>query len=136
MTVSEGGAVTISRVTEMVRGELAAPGAVRVMDPVCWPTGNPDGLAAIARVALLPVPEAGVTVSQDALAEAVQERVPPPGLDRVTVCVAGAAPFCTVVKARADGLAPRLGGGVRVNATGTVRGEPWAPGAVMVRVPL
>ena len=58
----------------------------------------------------LPVPEAGLRVSQAALSLADQLRVPPPVLLMLTVWAAGLLPPCWAVKATLVGLAPMAGG--------------------------
>jgi hypothetical protein len=66
----------------------------------------------------LPVPEAGFTVSHDALSLALQLRVPPPVLLMFTVWLAGLAAPCVAAKARLVGLAPMAGGTGGGGATG------------------
>ncbi len=84
-----------------------------------------------------PLPEVGETASQVMLAPALQLKVPPPVLLRLTVWAVGLPPPCWAVKERLVGLAPMAGGtgaAVTVNVTGTV--TVVAPVALRVAVPL
>jgi len=56
------------------------------------------------------VPAAGLRVSHAALSLAVQLKVPPPVLLRLTVWAAGVLPPCCAVKDRLVGVAPIAGG--------------------------
>src|SRR4051794_8626803 len=80
------------------------------------------------------VPEAGETASQAASSEAVQLIVWPPVLATASVLAAGSAPPWVALKARLVGVTDSAGGttGLTVSDTGTVTGDPAAPGAVTV----
>ena len=79
--------------------------------------------AAVTVTVPLPVPEAGATLSQEALSLADHARVPPPVLLSVMVCAAGLLPPCCAVKARLVGLAPIAGVEGGGGVTGGVVGE-------------
>ena len=67
----------------------------------------------------------------------VQLSVPPPVLDTFTVCAAGFAPPAVPVNDRVAGATASTGvGGFTVSVTATVFGEPVAPVAVTVTVPV
>ena len=66
-------------------------------------------MAAVRVTGPLPVPEAGLTDNQVALALAFQLKVPPPALLMVTVCALGLPPPCWDVKDKLVGLAPIAG---------------------------
>ena len=91
MAGGTGAAVTVNdtgMVTEV------APGALNVTEPaVCGPAVSVPVVTLTVTVPL-PVPEAGLTVNHEALSLAVQVRVPPPVLLRLTVWTAGLAPPC------------------------------------------
>jgi hypothetical protein len=76
------GAVTVNdtgMVTEVT------PGALNVTEPgVCGPAVN-DPVVTLTVTVPLPVPEAGLTVSQGVASLALQLKVPPPVLLRFTV---------------------------------------------------
>lgn len=85
----------------------------------------------------MPVPEAGLRLSQAALSLADQVRVPPPVLLIVNVCEAGLLPLCCAVKDKLIGLNPiagGVGGAATVNVTGIETAV--APVALMVIVAL
>ncbi len=84
-----------------------------------------------------PVPLTGDSVSQVWLSLTVQLRVPPPVFDTLTLCAAGFAPPAVAVKLRLAGVMARTGvAGFTVSVTATVFGEPLAPVAVTVTVPV
>ena len=127
------GAVVTVKVTGTVTG--VAPVALRVMVPVCVPAVSAP-VVTLTVTTPLPVPEAGLTVSQGALSLALHVRVPPPVLLRLSVWVAGLLPPCWAVKERLVGLALMAGGtgaAATVKVTGTV--IVGAPVAVIVAVP-
>lgn len=66
-------------------------------------------MAAVRVTGPLPVPEAGLTDNQVALALAFQLKVPPPVLLMLTVCAKGLLPPCWAVKDRLVGLIPIAG---------------------------
>jgi len=68
----------------------------------------------------LPVPDAGLGVSQEASSLTVQLSVPPPVLEMVSAWLAGAAPPCVAVKPMLVGLNPMAAGAVNVNDMVTV----------------
>lgn len=91
----------------------------------------------VSVTAPLPMPEAGLTVSQAALSLADQVSVPPPVLLMVRVWADGLAPPCVAAKEKLAGLAPIAGGigtAVTVNVTGTIMLA--APVAASTTVPL
>jgi hypothetical protein len=76
-----GAAVTVNDtgiVTEV------APVALRVTEPVCVPVVN-DPVVTLTVTVPVPVPEAGLTVNQGVDSVALQLKVPPPVLLRLTV---------------------------------------------------
>ena len=78
-------------------------------------------VAAVIVTVLVPVPEAGLSVSQVALSLADQVRVPPPVLLILRACAAGLPPPCWAVKDKLVGLRPNAGGtgaAVTVRVTG------------------
>jgi hypothetical protein len=82
MAGGAGAAVTVNdtgMVTEV------APGALNVTEPaVCGPAVN-DPVVTLTVTVPLPVPEAGLTVNQGVASLALQFKVPPPVLLRLTV---------------------------------------------------
>lgn len=88
------GVATVN-VTGMETGE--APVALMVNKALYVPAVR-EPVATVAVMVPVPVPEAGLTLSQVALPLAVQARVPPPVLLIVRACVAGLAPPCWAVK--------------------------------------
>jgi hypothetical protein len=85
----------------------------------------------------LPLPEAGVTVNQEALSLVVHVRVPPPVLLMFNVWLAGLLPPCDAVNERLVGLVPIAGDAgtaETVNVTGIVTGD--APVALTTIEPL
>ena len=74
----------------------------------------------VSVTAPVPVPEAGLSVSQATLSLADQLRVPPPVLLMAMVCAVGMPPPCWAVKERLVGLAPIAG---LTETTGTEAGE-------------
>ncbi len=96
----------------MTNGELVAPGAVRVTDPVYVPGSKLAGEAPIV-IVLGAVPEAGVTVSQGWLTVAVQFNVLPvfPPLVTVTTWLTDDPPVVPVTLT-AVGLIANNGAGV------------------------
>jgi hypothetical protein len=113
-----GGAVTV-KVTGTVM--VVAPVALRVIVVLYVPAVR-EPVAAEREMVLLPVPDAGLTVSQVALSLADQVKVPPPVLLILRVWLAGLPPPCWAVKEKLVGLAPIAGGAgaaVTVNVTGT-----------------
>ena len=126
-TASAGGGSTV-KVTGISRGEPVAPGAVTVIVAVWVPAAR---LPVAAATVIEPAP--GVTVSHGASSETAQFRPP---LETVSVFVVGSAPPRVAVNARLDGVTDSVGGagGATVSVTGTVFGEPVAPGALIVTV--
>ena len=111
-----------------------APAAVTVTVAVWVPAVSP-AIAAATVSSPAPVPLPGVTDSHGASSEAVHDSVPPPVLLTVKARVAGAAPPCVAAKARLPGVTASAGpggAGSTVSVTGTLRGEPLAPAAVIV----
>src|SRR3954452_1184392 len=82
------------------------------------------------------VPEAGVADSQAASSLWVNVSVPDPLFVTLTVCVPGFAPPWAAENASVAGATASVGGGVTVSVTGMVFGEPVAPEAVTVTLPL
>ena len=84
------------------------------------------------------VPEAGETVSQDSLLEAVQVAVPLPLLETLTVWVGGLEPPAVAEKLSDEDDTVTAGGAAAatVRVTETVWGVLPAPGAFTVTVPV
>src|SRR4051812_12088695 len=120
----------------MVFGEPVAPVEVTVTAPLYVPALRPERFEAIESVPEF-VPDAGETVSQAELLDAVQFIVPAPVLETLTDWAAGLEPFAVPLKARAVEVRERIagGGGATVKVTATVLGEPVAPAAAMVTAP-
>jgi hypothetical protein len=81
-----------------------------------------EPVAAVSETVPLPVPEAGLRVSQAALSLAVHVRVPPPVLLILRVWLAGLPPPCWAANEKLVGLVPMAGGAgaaVTVKVTGT-----------------
>ena len=82
-------------------------------------------------------PEAGVTESQGASSDAATERLPPaPELVALSVFAAGFAPPATALKDRLAGETASVGPGSTTRVTVTSFGEPAAPAAVTVTLPV
>ena len=118
--------------TPTVFGEPATPAAVTVTVAVWVPRARPAIDGATDSVAgALPLP--GETASHGASSLTVKLSVPPPVLLTATSLEAGLAPPSGAVNVRLAGeTASTGGGGSTVNVTGTVFGEPIAPGAPTV----
>ena len=136
------GALTVS-VTGIVWGEFVAVPAVTVIAAVSGegPARSPkvftDRVTGLVPVVV--VPDAGLSVSQLALAFFVtdQVNVPVPGFVMFNVLGAGSAAPCVAVKENVVGLRPRAGvttGAVTVKVAETVTGV--APVAASVTAPL
>jgi len=106
------GALTVS-VTGIVWGEFVAVPAVTVIAVVTGPARSPavftDRVTGLVPVVV--VPDAGLSVSQLALAFFVtdQVNVPVPGFVMFNVLGAGSAAPCVAVKENVVGLRPRAG---------------------------
>lgn len=115
LIVGLGAAETVSD-TGMVRGALEAPVAVTVTVPEYVPAVIPAVFT--LRVAdPVPVPDAGLTLSQAALSVTVQLNEPPPVLEIVSGCALGLTPPCVAVNEKLDGLVPMVGGADKVKET-------------------
>ena len=133
-----GGAVAIVSVTGTVRGEPCAPVAATVTLPVYVPAARPAMLADTFTVPA-PVPLAGAAWSHGWSVAAVHVSVPPPLLETASGCAAGLAPPAVAENDRLAGDTCRVGpagGGCTVRVTSICFGEPSAPGAVTVTVPV
>jgi hypothetical protein len=117
-------------VTGIVRGEPVAPGAETVIAAVWVPAPRPA--SATEAVIVLPFLD---RLSHGASSVAVHSSVPPPVLATVSVFGSGDVPPSTPPNARLAGVTDSSGpggGGSMVSVTGTIRGEPEAPAALIV----
>jgi len=115
-------------VTGMVWGDPDAPDAVIVMVALLVPITSPAVFTDTV-TELGAVPEAGESVSQEALLVAVQERVPAPEFVIDSDWEAGFPCPWNAENERLVGLTASVGG-ASVNVTGTLTGELDAPAAL------
>lgn len=134
-----GGAATV-KVTVIVAGDPCAPEAVTVICPVYVPAVKLPSVAEICSVCEGGAePLAGEAASHDESLLAVNESVPLPVFETVTLAGVGFVPLpCvplneTVVE---ESVSTGGGGAATVNVTVIVAGEPCTPDAVTVMCPV
>jgi hypothetical protein len=82
------------------------------------------------------VPLAGETLNQAESLAAVKLSVPPPVFVTFTLAGAGSAPLCVALRLIPDGKTERFGCCATIKVTAIVNGEPCAPAAVTVTLPV